>query len=102
MVNKKDGQRVSQEFYIYFRYVYQDKSVSIRELVRRYNQFFFPTIWRHATKEVEARRIDKYSRGARKPKLNARDQIATIRALRQTREHDGNVTSKRVQIYTCL
>ena len=62
MVNKKDGKRVSQEFNIYFRYVCQDKSVSIRELVRRCNQFFFPTIWRHVTKEVETRRIKKCNR----------------------------------------
>ena len=62
MANKKYGKRVSQEFNIYFRYVCQDKSVSIRELVRRCNQFFFPSIWRHATKEVEARRIKKCNR----------------------------------------
>ena len=60
--------------------------------------FSFRTLWRHATKEDETRRINTCGRGARKPKLNGRDKIAIMSALRQTREHDVNVTSKRVQI----
>ena len=43
MVNKKDKERVSQEWNIYFRYLNQDKSVSIDKLTGRYNHFSLPT-----------------------------------------------------------
>lgn len=64
------------------RYFHQDKPVSIRELVRKYNQFFLPTIWRHTTKEVKVRRMNKCSRGVPKPKLNSEEEVAIIRTLR--------------------
>lgn len=64
------------------RYFHQDKSVSIGELDRKYNQFFLPTIWRHATKEVKVRRMNKCSRCVPKPKLNSQEEIAIIRTLR--------------------
>ena len=38
MVDKKDKERVSQEWYLH-----QDKSLSIEGLARRYNHFSLPT-----------------------------------------------------------
>ena len=90
MVNKKASLRVSHELNKYLRYLHQDQNLWIGSLSRRYPQFSFPTIWRHATKKM----------GGRKRKLSLRDERSIIRSLHYARKQDGNFSSKRIRLYS--
>ena len=73
MINERATLRVLPELSIYLSYLHQDQNVSIRFLSRRYPQFFLPTIWRHAAKEIELHPKQTKGKGGLKPKLSKSD-----------------------------
>lgn len=106
MANKKTELRVSILVSTYLKILHQEGNVGIRELWRRYPNFALSTIYRHATSKIHVgdasnnKKIGK--RSGRKKLLCNRDERSLMRSLRCHREMGLPVTSKRLQVASCL
>ena len=57
-------------------------------------------IWRHATKKIEVYPKQTKGKCGCKPKLNKLNERSIIRALHYARKQDGNLTLKRIKLYS--
>ena len=80
------------------RYLYQDKRVALKKLVKLYKEYSVTSIFRHANKPtgqvVDDRR--KYNPGQPK-KLSARDEKKIMNTLLTLRRTGKSFNSKRIQ-----
>lgn len=96
MVNRQKKDRIPQELSTYIKYLHQHGGVGIRELWRRYPQYFLKTIQRHATAPVVTSRNgnagNSHNTRGRRKSLTARDERSLMRSLRENRMEGRQVT----------
>ena len=83
---------------IFLRYLYQEKGVKGKELLRRFPQFSRATVYRHAKRKICDIDIDlrRYNEG-RPRVVFARDKRTIVRHVKQLRITVGAFTMKRVR-----
>ena len=91
---------VPEKLSMFWRYLYAEKGLSIKEIIRRYPEYSTATIYRHCKQEVSGvAKSDGRKQNAGRPKLlTAREGRKIVRTIRQLREVSGRFSSKRVKL----
>ena len=86
---------------IRIRYLFQDKGVRGKELIKMFPKYSRRSIYRHASKPIDAVADDKRKQNPGRPrKLSTRDTRAIIREIPRLRESVGSFTTKRLKVAT--
>ena len=84
---------------IRIRYLFQDKGVRGKELIKLFPKYSRRSIYRHASKPIDAVEEDKRKQNTGRPrKLSKRDERAIIREIPRLRESVGSFTTKRLRV----
>lgn len=92
--------KIPMEVSVHLRYLYQDKEIRGKKLLKKYPMYSKASIYRHATKPITARGNDdkRSSNKGRPPKLTERDHRAIIREIPKLRESVGSFTVKKIRV----
>lgn len=84
---------------IRLRYLFQDKGIRGKELLKMFPKYSRRSIYRHASKSFEETVHDKRKANpGRPPKLSSRDKRAILRQIPKLRESVGSFTTKRLRV----
>lgn len=84
---------------IRIRYLFQDKGVRGKELIKLFPKYPRRSIYRHASKPIDDVVEDKRKQNTGRPKkLSAQDKRALIREIPKLRESVGSFTTKRLKV----
>ena len=83
---------------IRMRYLFQDKGVRGKELIKMFPKYSRRSIYRHASKPIDAVADDKRKQNPGRPrKLSTRDTRAIVREIPRLRESVGSFTYKTLK-----
>ena len=85
---------------VHLRYLYQDKGLRGKELLKMYPKIPKATVYRHATKPIELNPIPdkRWNNNGRPRKLTDRDRRALLRQIPILRKECGSFTVKRMRV----
>ena len=98
--SKKKQNRIPINISIHLRYLYQDKHIRGKELLKLYPKYSKASIYRHARKPIQAatQTVNNMKRKVGRPsKLTCSDKHAILREILKLRETVGSFTAKRLR-----
>ena len=98
-MKKKTLMQVPLEVSVHLRYLFQDKGIRGKELLKMYPKLSKATIYRHAKKPLADKTVDKRKHNHGRPrKISPRDKRLILRQIRILREQYGSFTIKRLRV----
>ena len=89
-MKKKTLMQVPLEVSVHLRYLFQDKGIRGKELLKMYLSLSKATIYRHAKKPLADKTVDKRKQNhGRQRKISPRDKRLILRQIRILREQYG-------------
>ena len=86
---------------IHLRYLYQDKGLKGKELLKKYPMYSKATIYRHARKPInnkdDGAQKNTFKKRGRPSKLTTREKRSILREIPKLRESVGSFTTKRLR-----
>ena len=97
MVNKSIVNRVTSRQSASMNILHQENGLSIRQIYAKFPQFSLSTVFRHATK-VGHERVKMKRKTGRPRKVTERDERELLRVLKNLRQTNGCLTSRKLQV----
>ena len=91
--------QVPREVSVHLRYLYQNKGIREKQLLKMYPKLSKAAIYRHAKKPLANKTVDKRKHNHGRPRKNSpRDKRLILRQIHIFREQYGSFTIKRVRV----
>ena len=98
-MKKKTLMQVPLEVSVDLRYLFQDKGIRGKELLKMYPKLSKATIYRHAKKPLADKTVDKRKHNHGRPrKISPQDKRLILRQIHILREQYGSFTIKRLRV----